>query len=428
MAIKKEQPSTRLSREIAALLATGPEGEHADDFMSLLIRKGSQKLIQEIMEQEVADYLGRGYYERDGTARVGHRNGYEPKTLKTGEGKIVLDVPQLRHTVETYHSKLLSQISTLSPELQRLVVEMYTRGLSTRDIEDTLKDGDGKSLLSKSGVSQITATLNEEFERFQKRDLSNLDVVYLFLDAVYEALRFETTQNEAVMCAWAILSNGQKTLLHLDLGNKESYDGWQDFFRNMQQRGLRQPLLVIADGAPGLIKAIGDCFPKSRRQRCIVHKLRNIAGKLPQFAMSEVMPQIRAIFYAPNREVAEFTAKQIIEKYAADYPAAMRCLQDDLEACLNFLDFPYGHHKHIRTTNLIERAFGEEKRRTKTIPRFPTEKSGLKLLYGVLVRTSEKWRRVQMSDFDLAMLKKLRQLYTPEESIEHNFISLKKAA
>ena len=169
MSVKKEQPSTRLSREIAELLANGPTDERADDFLSLLIRKGSQKLIQEVMEQEVADYLGRGYYARDGAGHAGHRNGYEPKTLKTAEGKIVLDAPQLRNTTEPYRSKFLSQIDSLTPELERLVIEMYTRGLSTRDIEDTLKDPGGKSLLSKSGVSQITDALNDEFEAFQNR-------------------------------------------------------------------------------------------------------------------------------------------------------------------------------------------------------------------------------------------------------------------
>jgi transposase-like protein len=297
--------------------------------------------------------------------------------------------------------------------------------MSTRDVEDTLVDEEGRSYLSKSAVSRITDSLNAEFEAFQKRDLSGLDVVYLFVDGVYEALRFETTGNEAVLCGWAILANGQKTLLHLALGNKESYDSWLDFFRQMLGRGLRQPLLINGDGAPGLIKAINDCFPLSKRQRCIAHKLRNIAGKLPQSAIAEVMPQMRAIFYAVNREVAELTAKQVVEKYGDLYPAAVNCLQDDLKACLNFLDFPYGHHRFIRTTNLLERAFGEEKRRTKTIPKFPTEKSGLKLVFGTLIRVSKKWQRVQMSDFDLALLKKLRKLQAPKALEEASFISWK---
>lgn len=428
MPLRKEQPSTRISREIAAMLAAGPDEKEAGDFLTHLIRKGSQKLIQEVLEQEVADYLGRGYYERGDQAHPGQRNGYEPKTIKTGEGKIVVDAPQLRNTTATYRSAFLERIDAMTAELKRLVVEMYTRGMSTRDVEDTLVDEEGRSYLSKSAVSHITDSLNAEFEAFQKRDLSNLDVVYLFVDGVYEALRFETADNEAVLCAWAILSNGTKTLLHLALGNKESYDGWQDFFRNMQGRGLRQPLLVVGDGAPGLIKAVGDCFPCSRRQRCIAHKLRNIAGKLPQAAMPEVMPQMRAIFYAVNREVAELTAKQIVEKYGDVYPAAINCLQDDLEACLNFLAFPFGHHRFIRTTNLLERSFGEEKRRTKTIPKFPTEKSGLKLVYGTLIRVSKKWQRVQMSDFDLALLRKLRKLQAPKAFEEANFISWKLAA
>jgi transposase-like protein len=146
---------------------------------------------------------------------------------------------------------------------------------------------------------------------------------------------------------------------------------------------------------PGLIKAIQECFPQSRRQRCLAHKLRNIASKLPQAALAEVMPKVRAVFSQTDGEIARLYVARLVEEYAAIYPSAMKCLQEDLGGCLSFMDFPAGHHKHIRTTNLLERCFEEQKRRTKVIPRFLDEKSCLKLVYATLIRVSERWRKVK---------------------------------
>ncbi len=423
--MKKIPPSEQLSKEIASLLENGLNGEQ--DLLSRLLNLSVRKLIQEVLEQEVSDYLGRGYYERGERKRPGYRNGYEPKRIKTAEGTMEIQAPQLRVTEEPYRSQVLEKLGIRSQELQRLVVEMYARGLSTRDIEDCLTDREGHCLISKSGVSEITASLNEEYERFCRRDLSGYDVVYLFVDGVYESLRLEAGFKEAILCAWAILSNGHKVLLHLGLGNRESYESWRDFFRGMISRGLRMPLLVISDGAPGLIKAIEECFPDSRRQRCLAHKLRNIANKLPASAMDEVMPKVRAVYYQSNREIAMMYATKLIEAYAPTYPAAMNSFQQDLQSCLAYMDFPEGHHKHIRTTNLLERCFVEQKRRTKVIPRFLDEKSCLKLVYATLIRISEKWRRVKMSDYDLALLRNIRTLYGWKDD-EQKFISKKIAA
>jgi len=423
--MRKIQPSERISKEISEILENGYKGN--EKLMDVFIKKSIKKMVQEILEQEVMDYLGRDYYERNSNSQSGYRNGYENKPLKTAEGKINIEVPQLRDTAETYRSGLLSQMKTISPELERLAIEMYVRGLSTRDIEDALKDKDGRRLLSKDSVSEITESLSEEYERFISRDLSGYDVVYLFIDGVYESLRREAGFKEAILVAWGILSSGRKVLLHLALGNKESYESWKQFFRNMIGRRLRMPLLIVSDGAPGLIKAIEECFPESKRQRCMVHKLRNIANKLPQNVLEELMPKIRNVFNQTDKEIALMCAAKIIDEYAQKYPSAIKCFQEDLDSCLNFMLFPAGHHKHIRTTNLLERAFVEQKRRTKIIPRFLNEKSCIKLVYSTLIRVSEKWRRVKMSEYDLALLRNIRHLYGWKED-ENRFISKKIAA
>ncbi len=423
--MEKIRPSERISKEIKELLYSGCN--NSEDLFSQLIRKSISKIIQESLEQEISDYLGRDYFERKANSQQGYRNGYESRKLKTAEGAVPIDVPQLRNTESPYRSKLLKQLGSRTSELERLATEMYVRGLSTRDIEDTFTNDRGQCLISKTGVSQITESLTEEYNRFCERDLSSYDVVYLFVDGVYESLRLSLGAKEAILCAWGILADGRKMLFHLALGNKESYDSWQDFFRNMISRGLRMPLLIASDGAPGLIKAIDECFPKSKRQRCLVHKLRNIANKLPKAGIEELMPKIKNVYYQTDREIAILAATKLIENYADIYPAAIKCFQEDIDACLNHMDFPAGHHKYIRTTNLIERCFLEQKRRTKVIPRFLDEDSCLKLVYSTLIRVSEKWRRISMNDFDLVLLKKIRSLYDPN-NYDENFISMKAVA
>jgi transposase-like protein len=305
--MKKVLPSEKLRKEIDEIL-TGQVGKD-DDLLGLMIERSLKMMFQKIMEQEVRDYLGRDYYERKAGSRKGYRNGYESKRVKTAEGEVQLEAPQLRDTKECYRSEFLNKIDSLSPQLKRLAIEMYVRGLSTRDIEEALRDQDtGKLLLSKDGVSELTEELWEEYERFCERDLSGYDLVYLFADGVFESLRQEAGMKEAILCCWGISSGGNKVLLHIGLGNKESFESWREFFRNMVSRGLRVPLLVVSDGAPGLIKAVAECFPESKRQRCLFHKLSNIRNKLPQEAIDEVLPQMKSAYYQTDPDIARLYA------------------------------------------------------------------------------------------------------------------------
>ena len=424
--MEKVPPSEKLRKEIDEILS-GQLGKD-EDVLGLMIDRSLKMMFQKILEQEVKDYLGRDYYERNTGSRKGYRNGYEPKRVKTAEGEINLEAPQLRDTEKIYRSDFLSKIELLSPQLRQLAVEMYARGLSTRDIEEALRDKkSGNRLLSKDGVSELTEELWEEYERFCERDLSGYDVVYLFADAVFESLREQSGMKEAILCCWGISSSGHKILLHLGLGNKESYESWLEFFRHMVKRGLRIPLLVVSDGAPGLIKAIVECFPESKRQRCLFHKLGNIRNKLPEEAIAEVLPKIKSGYYQTDPEIAKLYAAKLIDVYANKYPSAIKCFQEDFEACIQHMFFPAGHQKHITTTNLLERAFVEQKRRTKVIPRFFDEKSCLKLVYATMVRVSEKWRRVKMNEYDLVVLKNIKKLYGWKEE-ENGYISKEAAA
>jgi transposase-like protein len=421
-------PSERISNELSELLTNGIETQ--EDLLGIILKKSLQKTVQEILEQEVSKKLNREYYQRrpeEDTSEV-YRNGYEQRKFKTAEGKIPIEVPQLRNTEEPYRSEILQLLGKRSSELERLVKEMYVRGLSTRDVEDLLRTEEGELLLSRSSVSEVTASLNEEYEKFIRRDLSSHDLIYLFVDGVYESLRRISGRKEAILCAWGILATGEKIMLHLSLGNKENYETWKEFFRDMLSRGLRVPMLVISDGAPGLTKAIDDCLPVSQRQRCIAHKLRNISNKLNDEAREDIMPLIRNIYYSANEKVARLSAIEIISEYSSLYPAAIKCFQEDLDCCLNFMKFPKGHHQFIRTTNLLERTFEEQKRRTKVIPRFFDEKSCMKLVFGTMIRVSDKWKKIKMTKYDLTILKNMRSLFGWKENSDNNFISKKYAA
>jgi transposase-like protein len=285
---------------------------------------------------------------------------------------------------------------------------MYTRGLSTRDIEDAFQEVTGDMLLSRTAVSALTDQLWTDYEAFCERDLSCFQVEYLFLDGVYESLRRLAGMKEGVLVAWGICRDGQKVLLHMALGSKESYSAWQSMIRDMQGRGLNVPVLIATDGAPGLIRAVEEAWPKSLRQRCLAHKMRNVIDKVPDHARVEVKSMVKSAYYAPNREVAEMIAKDLLDRYQDLYPSAMKAFTDDLEACWAYLRCPSVHHRRIRTTNVLERAFVEQKRRTKVIPGFWTEKSCLKLVFATLWQTSQRWRGVRMSEFEQQQLLQLR--------------------
>lgn len=424
-AMNRIPPSQKIGKKMEELLKRGLGGDA--DMTSLVIRLGIERVVQEMVEQEVTDHLEREHYQRRRPEQEhrGYRNGYVPGRIRTAEGEIVVQVPQVRDGPGTYRSQLMTFFRGNSEVLERLAVEMYARGLSTRDIEDALEEATGDRLLSRTAVSQITEVLWDEYEAFAERDLSGFEVEYLFLDAVYESLRQQGGGKEGVLCGWAICADGRKVMLHLALGNKESYSNWLEFLRDMVRRGLQTPVLVTTDGAPGLIRAVEEVFPNSLRQRCLAHKTRNVTDKVPDSVRAEVKNAIRAAYYAPSRDVANMIAADVLKTYQSAYPAAMRSFQDDWEASIAYLRCPAIHHKRIRTTNLLERSFLEERRRTRTIPRFFSEKSCLKLVFATLWRASQRWQGVKMSEIERQQLRLLRRELGQLADSEHKAVDLK---
>jgi transposase-like protein len=351
-------------------------------------------MLQKAVELGVTEFLGRDHYQRsaDGLLR-GYRNGYEGKQVQTGEGPLHLKMPQVRNTIDAFESVWLQSLVRRSDKLAALI----PKGMSTRDIEVALTETLEVEGVSKSTVSTLCGQLKHDFERWQNRDLSEHKILYLFCDGIYLRLRQEDERAAAVLCAYGIREDGRKVLLHLAVCDKESTVCWKCFFQDMKQRGLSEPLLAVVDGNSGLRKAVRDCFPGSWVQRCQVHRMRNILCKLPEKARPGIKKLLQKAFTAQSHKTGLGRARAVVAMYEEDYPEAMRCLGTELEEVLTALRFPESHRKRIGTTNLLERLFGEGRRRSKVVPRFMSERSGLSLLFAVLVRSlrhqADNWRR-----------------------------------
>lgn len=398
----------QVRKELNALL-TGKDlaGDTVEQLTSEFVRLAVRLTMQQLLEAERTDFLGREPWQRKSEGR-GYRNGYEPGKLKTGEGEIPIALPQVRGSTTPLRSKLRETLGDRTEALKQLAVEGYVRGMSTRDIEEALTTATGGPVLSRNGVSEVTEALWADYQEFQQRSLAEYEVVSLMLDGIWHTLRARGKKREAVLCAWGILSDGRKVLLHMALGSKESQEDWVAMGRNMVERGLRPPLTITADGAPGLINMIELLWPKSLRIRCWVHKMRNIKAKLPADVANEVLAEVYAIRDAGTYEQGRELLLAVAAKYDAAYPSAMACLRDDRDASLNHLKLPARLRPLMRSSNGLERLFEEERRRSKTIPHFFGEKPCLKLMYGVLDRVSSRWVRVHLTAAEVEQLVSLR--------------------
>jgi putative transposase len=404
--MRRLPPSVLVREELDQLLRGALDED--TNIVSSFVEVVTRLVTQQLLEAEQADFLGgRGRYERRADLQRGSRNGYQPGRIHSAEGGIGIRVPQVRDAGETYRSSLMSFLEGNSDVLERLVTEMYARGLSTRDVEDAFRDATGELLISKSAVSDITDQLWEDYQAFSARDLSDIEVQYLFCDAIFESLRRQGAK-EALLVAWCIDSDGRKHLLHLAVGNKESEVCWTEFFRNMVGRGLRSPTTVTTDGAPGMINAVEAVFERSIRLRCWFHRLANVRSKLPADDAAEVMAHLYAVRDAPTLDAARAAADRFSNTYRARYPAAVACVEEDRDALLGIHRVPVRHRIRVRTTNLAERSFEEERRRTKVIPRLTSEKATMKLAFATMIRAAERWCRVSINDVERHQLKLLR--------------------
>jgi putative transposase len=411
-------PTERIRGHIDELFA---QDRPLPEILEEVARLGAQLLMQAALEAEVTEFLGRDRYQRAALiedARPGSRNGYREVTVKTTAGPVGLARPKLRGTAGAFASRLFGSHVTKTNALESLVIASFIRGLSVRDVEATLAEALGdQAAISKSTVSSVCQAIKEEYQAWAQRRLDQIALDYLFLDASFFRMH-PGSPAEPVLAAWGITTEGKPAFIGLAPGTGESADAWAAFLTDLKERGLASPLLIISDGAAGLISAIEQAYPKALRQRCLVHRARNILAKIPAGMQAEVKDAFWKIFDTedlktpPGPRLVEVIDARITEmaaKYSPTYPSAMKCLTTDRDGLTAYLRFPAEHHKRTRHSNFIERTFGETRRRVKVIGRLPGETSCLTLVWAVLDRASAGWRGLTMTADGLRLLQDLRR-------------------
>jgi putative transposase len=412
---KRVSPTACLRADIDELFSSDRE---LSSILEDVARLSVRLMMQVAVEAEVDEFLGRARYQRrDGEDRAGSRNGWQPPAaVKTTMGPVELQRPKLRGTDEAFCSRLFGAGVTRTNALESLVISGWVRGLSDRDIEAALAEVLGpEAALSKSTVSRICQRIRTEFDAWKTRDLSGVRLDYLFLDGSHFKMH-PGAPAEPVLAAWGIDTDGKPVFVGLAPAASESTDAWDDFLADLNNRGLRAPLLGISDGAPGLTGAFDRAFSNSLRQRCLVHRARNVIAKVSGHDQDEVKADFWKIFDVGDAEpgdaavtVAHRQAGEFAAKWKARYPSAVACVTDDLASLTVHLRFPAEHWKRIRHSNLIERTFGETRRRVKVIGRLPGESSCLSLVWAVLDRASRGWRGLTMTPKALRLLQDLRR-------------------
>ncbi|MEX2549628.1 MAG: IS256 family transposase, partial [Nitriliruptoraceae bacterium] len=339
----------KVRSEIDALFADPDRelGEILEHVATLSVRL----VFQAALEGEVTEFLGRDRYARGDRARQGHRNGYAPTTVKTTAGPVTLQRPKVRGTLERFSSRLLGKHVTRTNALESLVISGWVRGLSDRDITAALAETLGpEATVSKSTVSRICEAIRDEFALWRTRDLSNVELDYLFVDASHFKMH-DGARSEPVLVAYGITTTGDPVFLHLDGVSAESTDACVGFLQDMVARGLASPVLTICDGAPGLCAALDQVFPAARRQRCLIHRARNCLSKVSEVDQAAVRADFWEIFdihddIAPG-DAAVAEARRRIDTFASTwggaYPSAVAYVTGDVEVLVAHLHYPRAH-------------------------------------------------------------------------------------
>lgn len=361
------------------------KGEEADTDW---LREAVRGMVQELMDAEVSAQIGAGRYERT-EERSTQRNGYRSRTWDTRVGSIELAIPKVRHG--SYFPSFLEPRRRAEQALVAVVAEAYVQGVSTRKVE-ALVQSLGIDGLSKSEVSRLCASLDEQVTAFRER---RLDAVYpyLWLDARYEHVREDRrVQSMAVVVAYGVRADGVRDVLGVSVDRGEDVACWRAFLQDLVARGVRGVQLVISDAHPGLKQAVREVFVGASWQRCRVHFLRNVLALVPKSAQAMVAATVRTIFEQPDRQAAQAQLAHVVGVLSERFPRVVRLLEDAEEEVFTFYDFPVAHRRQIYSTNPLERLNKELKRRSAVVGIFPTRAAVLRLLGAVLVEQSDEWQ------------------------------------
>jgi transposase-like protein len=365
-----------------------------DDFQSMLreqMRLAVRYTLITILNEEVDAFVGAGRYERSDQRRD-RRNGTYPRSLGTSVGQIDdLPVPRTR---KGFRTQVFDRYQRRRAELDRGIGEMFVKGVSTLEVGQVM-EALTEIKPSPSTVSRVFHTLDGEYTTWKQRPLE-AHYVYAFADGTYFTVIYQDEgQKMPILAIVGINQRGEREVLGFTVGERENQNAWDDLLDELKRRGVQKVDLWVTDGNQAMLNALQLKFAASKRQRCVKHKMDNVLGYVPTAQQETVEPELKAIFYQDNREKADQAVAAFIEKYGKVYPTAIECLNRDLEACLTFYAFPQAHWKTIRTTNVIERLFGEVKKRShKMAAAFRNEDSCLLMFYAVI--RGLKFRRISM--------------------------------
>jgi len=361
-------------------------------------RQSMQQLLQRMLEEEVDGLLARSRYERRAAvdAPVGYRNGFgKPRRLSLSNGTITLRRPRVRGLDERFESRLLPVFKRRTDEVGRLLPELYLHGLAQGDFDLALRGllGEGAPL-SAASIARLKAGWHAEYEGWQARSVAELEVVYLWVDGIYVKAGLEKDK-AAMLVVLAALRDGQKVILAIESGYRESTESWAAILRDLKRRGLQAPKLVIGDGHLGIWGALAAVFPEAKEQRCWNHRLLNVLDKLPLKRQAGARSLLTKIPYAATREEAE-RQKRAFQGWCAKHGHAEvgRVLDRDWDRMVTFYQFPREHWKHLRTSNPIESPFAAVRLRTAAAKRFKKVENATAVIWKTLLIAEKTFRRL----------------------------------
>ncbi len=353
------------------------------DLMKTLMKEA----LQEVLEGEMTEFLGAAPSERSET-RSGYRAGYYHRGLVTRIGKLELRVPRDRSG--EFSTALFERYARSEKALVAALAEMYVQGVSTRKVKAITEELCGHSF-SASAISAINKSLDEALERFASRQLEEA-YPYVILDARYEKVREDgVIRSMAVQIAIGINWEGQRQVLAVETANRESQSSWKDFLLRLKERGLTGVEFVVSDDHAGLKKAISEVLCEAVWQRCYVHFLRNALDYLPRKADDDCLQELRWIYDRRDLQEANRDLAAWITKWQGKYPKLVDWVESNIGETLSFYRLPRAHHKHLKSTNMLERLNEEIKRRTRVVRIFPNTESCLRLIRALCVETHETW-------------------------------------
>jgi transposase-like protein len=378
------------------------DGETGQEIGTLdeLAREGARRMIWAALDEEVEAYLARHRDLRDerGHALVVRNGRARPRKVTVGSGTIEVSLPRVndRREGERFTSKILPPYMRRSPKVAEVLPILYLRGLSTGDFAPALKVllGEDAAGLSAANITRLLGVWEAEYEAFRKRDLSEVDYVYVWVDGIHVNVRLGEQDRLCLLVMIGVRPDGTKELVMVELGYRESKESWAGALRDLRRRGMRAPVLAIGDGALGFWAAVRDVWPETREQRDWVHRLANVLDKLPKRLQAKAKQALREIMNAPTRAEAKKGIEQFEADYGAKYPKAIESLRRDEEALLAFYDFPAEHWKHIRTSNPIESSFSTVRLRQRVTKGPGSPGRGCLMAFKLLKMAEERWRRL----------------------------------